>query len=109
MNAARGRRSGAYELEAAPARGPAEIVEQIGRDNLARRARVWTAWFAFADGQGPEAVEQFLRQRAMSARVEGSSDLVVVEFHPTLAEAIVERALALGGVPWRSDSPVSGM
>lgn len=81
-----------------------ETLASIERDNALRRARVWTAWFCFQDGNAAEAVALFLRERAMSARVEGVSSLVVVEFHATLADAIVRRALSLNGALWRSDS-----
>jgi hypothetical protein len=73
------------------------VTRTVTEENEAGGARVWAARFDFPRGNAAEAVRAFARERAVGARLEGAS-AVVVEFHPTLTEAIVRCALAMGGV-----------
>ena len=73
------------------------VTRTITEENEASGARVWSARFEFPRGNAAEAVRAFARERAVGARLEGECG-VVVEFHPTLTEAIVRCALAMGGV-----------
>jgi hypothetical protein len=73
------------------------VTRTISEENEAIGARVWSARFEFPRGNAAEAVRAFARERAVGARLDGAS-AVVVEFHPTLTDAIVRCALAMGGV-----------
>ncbi len=72
------------------------VTRTVAEENEASGARVWSARFEFPRGNAADAVRAFARERAVGARLEEAS--VVVEFHPTLTEAIVRCALTMGGV-----------
>lgn len=73
------------------------VARTITEENEASGARVWAARFEFPRGNAAEAVRAFARERAVGARLDGAG-AVVVEFHPSLTEAIVRCALGIGGL-----------
>ncbi len=73
------------------------VTRTITEENQASGARVWSARFEFPRTSAAEAVRAFARERAVGTRLDAAG-AVVVEFHPTLTEAIVRCALAMGGV-----------
>jgi hypothetical protein len=75
----------------------ASISGRITKENVASGARVWSARFEFLGGNAAEAVRAFVRERAAGVKLDGAY-AVVVEFHPSLTEAIVRCALGVGGL-----------
>lgn len=79
-------------------RDPAWVTDQIILDNHARRALVWSARFEFPNGRALEATDTFAKERASSARLDGASAQVVVEFNPMLTKPMAETGVRLGGI-----------